>query len=84
MKKGHKTTLMIAFGLVTLFALTAWAIKDSWAAHEELKASKEQGIPSRSIYVDNSNIHTTVDIVEIDGVEYLIASTNRGVSICKK
>ena len=84
MKKGHKTTLIIAMGLVTLFALAAWSIKWSWKTHEELKASKEQGIPSRSIYVDNSNIHTTVDIVKIDGVEYLIASTNRGVSICKK
>lgn len=84
MKKGHRTTLLIATALLCLFAVTAWSIKWSYDAHTERKASKEQGIPSRSIYVDNSNIHTTVDIVEIDGVEYLIASTNRGVSICKK
>tara|TARA_A100001037_G_scaffold244817_1_gene225907 strand:+ start:73911 stop:74165 length:255 start_codon:yes stop_codon:yes gene_type:complete len=84
MKKEHKTTLLIVMSLLTLFALTAWVIKDSLESHEELKASKEQGIPSRSIYVDNSKIHTTVDIVEIDGVEYLIASTSRGVSICRK
>jgi hypothetical protein len=84
MKKGHITTLLIATALLCLFAVIAWPIKWSYDAHTELRASKEQGIPSRSIYVDNSNIHTTVDIVEIDGVEYLIASTNRGVSICKK
>ena len=84
MKKGHKTTLIVAMSLVTLFTLTAWSIKWSYETKEELRASKEQGIPSRSIYVDNSNIHTTVDIVKIDGVEYLIASTNRGVSICRK
>jgi hypothetical protein len=84
MKKGHKTTLVIAMGLITLFTLTAWSIKSSYDAHTQLKASKEQGIPSRSIYVDNDKIHTTVDIVKIDGVEYLIASTNRGVSICRK
>ena len=84
MKKEHKTTLLIAMSLLTLFALTAWSMKWSRDAIEELKASKEQGVPSRSIYVDNDKIHTTVDIVEIDGVEYLIASTNRGVSICRK
>ena len=84
MKKEYKTTLLITMAFVILFALTAWSVKWSWATHEELKASKEQEGPSRSIYVDNSNIHTIVDIVEIDGVEYLIASTNRGVSICKK
>ena len=84
MKKEYKTTLIIAMSLITLLALTAWSIKWSWDTQEELKASKEQGVPSRSIYVDNEKIHTTVDIVEIDGVEYLIASTNRGVSICRK
>ena len=84
MKKEHKTTLLVIMSLLCIFAVIAWPIKWSWDAHAKIKASKEQGIPSRSIYVDNSNIHTTVDIVEIDGVEYLIASTNRGVSICKK
>ena len=84
MKKEHKTPLIIAMSLLALFAATAWSIKWSQDASAELKASKEQGIPSRSIYVDNDKIHTTVDIVEIDGVEYLIASTNRGVSICRK
>jgi hypothetical protein len=79
-----KTTLFIGAALTVLFSLTAWSIKWSWETHEELKASKEQGVPTRSIYVDNSNIHTTVDIVKIDGVDYLIASTNRGVSICRK
>ena len=84
MKREVKTTLLVGTALAVLFSLTAWSIKWSWATHEELKASKEQGAPTRSIYVDNSNIHTVVDIVEIDGVDYLIASTNRGVSICRK
>jgi hypothetical protein len=84
MKKEKKITLIVAMALLALLAVTAWSIKWSWDAKEASIASKEQGIPSRSIYVDNEKIHTTVDIVEIDGVEYLIASTNRGVSICKK
>jgi hypothetical protein len=45
----------------------------------------EQSPPVRSFYVDgHRNEKTTIDVVEIDGVEYLIAHTPRGVSICKK
>jgi len=45
----------------------------------------EQTPPVRSLYVTgNANEKTTIDVVEIDGKEYLIASTNRGVSICEK
>jgi hypothetical protein len=45
----------------------------------------EQSPPVRSFYVDGrGNEKTTIDVVEIDGVEYLVAHTPRGVSICKK
>ena len=33
----------------------------------------------------NGHARTTeIDVVEIDGVEYLVARTNNGVSICRK
>ena len=33
----------------------------------------------------NGHTRTTeIDVVEIDGVEYLVARTNNGVSICRK
>ena len=84
MKKQHVTTLLVATALVSIFAATAWAVEWSQNAKQELKESKEKAIPSRSIYVDIQRWNATVDVVEIDGVEYLIASTNRGVSICRK
>jgi uncharacterized protein YpmB len=82
--KIEKATVIVLIVLIALFSAVAYSVRWSWKTHEELKSSKEQSIPSRSIYMENSNIHTTIDIVEIDGVEYIIASTNRGVSICKK
>jgi|TARA_B110000495_G_C23020183_1_gene605090 hypothetical protein len=84
MKREKKINIIIATTLLSFLFLTAWSIKWSLDASAEHTASKEQGVPSRSIYVDNEKIHTTVDIIEIDGKEYLIASTNRGVSICEK
>jgi len=70
--------------LLSIAVITVCAVKWSYDDQIEIRESKEQNIPGRSIVVDNSKIHTQVDIVEIDGVEYLIASTTRGVSICKK
>ena len=84
MTKERLTTILIAGGLTILFILSGWAMKCSRDHHAEIKASKEQNTPIRAIYVGNPNIHTTVDVVEIDDVEYLIASTSRGVSICRK
>jgi len=70
--------------LLSITVITVWAVKSSRDTRIEIRESKEQNIPGRSIVVDNSKIHTQVDVVEIDGVEYLIASTTRGVSICRK
>ena len=76
--------IIAAAVLFSIAVITVCAVKWSYDDQIEIRESKEQNIPGRSIVVDNSKIHTQVDIVEIDGVEYLIASTTRGVSICKK
>ena len=79
-----KKNVIAAAVLFSIAVITVCAVKSSYDTQIEIRESKEQNIPGRSIVVDNSKIHTQVDIVEIDGIEYLIASTTRGVSICKK
>lgn len=83
MNKKAKNVIAAAV-LFSIAVITVCAVKSSYDTQIEIRESKEQNIPGRSIVVDNSKIHTQVDIVEIDGVEYLIASTTRGVSICRK
>ena len=45
----------------------------------------EKTSPNRTMYVKSfANNDIMVDIINIDSVDYLIAYTSRGVSICKK
>ena len=80
-----KISLLIFTGITILvFAVYAGASR-SYLTKLEEKSAMEQSPPIRSFYVDgHGNEKTTIDVVEIDGVEYLVAHTPRGVSICKK
>lgn len=48
-------------------------------------ADLEKTPPNRTMYVKSfENREIMVDVINIDSVDYLIAYTSRGVSICKK
>jgi len=48
-------------------------------------ADLEKTPPNRTMYVKSfANNDIMVDIINIDSVDYLIAYTSRGVSICRK
>ena len=80
-----KKTLLIAITLACLASACFASIVYSNKNKSEAINAMEQSPPVRSFYVDgHRNEKTTIDVVEIDGVEYLIAHTPRGVSICKK
>lgn len=80
-----KKTLLIAITLACLASACFASIVYSNKTKSEAINAMEQSPPVRSFYVDGSgNEKTTIDVVEIDGVEYLVAHTPRGVSICKK
>jgi len=45
----------------------------------------EKTPPNRTMYVKSfANREIMVDVINIDSVDYLIAYTSRGVSICRK
>ena len=80
-----KVSLLILTGIcISVFVIVA-AIFSSNVSQLKENNAMEQSPPVRSFYVDgHGNEKTTIDVIEIDNVEYLIAHTPRGVSICKK
>ncbi len=80
-----KKTTVIAIMLACLASAGVVGIVYSNKTKSEAVNEMEQSPPVRSFYVNgHGNEKTTIDVVEIDGVEYLVAHTPRGVSICKK
>jgi hypothetical protein len=80
-----KKTLLIAITLVCFASACFASIVYSNKTKSDAINEMEQSPPVRSFYENNhGNQKTTIDVVEIDGVEYLVAHTPRGVSICKK
>ena len=84
------STILITVGVIWIFAMVGYATMWSFYMVKEQPSfpkqrnAMEQRIPDKSFTLKNDKLYTQVDIVEIDGVEYLIASTAKGVSICKK
>ena len=82
---GKKISLLIFTGITILVFAVYTSVSHSYLVKLEEKNAMEQSPPIRSFYVNgNGNEKTTIDVVEVDGVEYLVAHTPRGVSICKK
>ena len=82
---GKKISLLIFTGITILVFAVYASASHSYLTKLKEKSAMEQSPPIRSFYVTgNGNEKTTIDVVEVDGVEYLIAHTPRGVSICKK
>ena len=80
-----KISLLIFTGITILVFAVYASVSHSYISKLEEKNAMEQSPPIRSFYVDgHGNEKTTIDVVEVDGVEYLVAHTPRGVSICKK
>ena len=82
----HKKTSLLIFTGIAVMAFAVYAsVSHSYLSKLKANNEMEQSPPIRSFYVDgNGNEKTTIDVVEVDGVEYLVAHTPRGVSICKK
>lgn len=80
-----KVSLLILTALcISVFVVVA-SVFNSNASQLKENNAMEQSPPIRSFYVDgHGNEKTTIDVVKVDGVEYLVAHTPRGVSICKK
>ena len=80
-----KKTILIAITLACFATACFASIVYSNKTKSDAINALEQSPPVRSFYVDgHGNEKTTIDVIEIDNVEYLIAYTPRGVSICKK
>tara|TARA_B100001057_G_scaffold459601_1_gene509913 strand:- start:3724 stop:4002 length:279 start_codon:yes stop_codon:yes gene_type:complete len=80
-----KKTILIAITLACLATACFASIVYSNNTKSEAINEMEQSPPVRSFYVSgHGNEKTTIDVIKIDGVEYLVAYTPRGVSICKK
>lgn len=80
-----KKTILIAITLACLATACFASIVYSNQNKSEAINALEQSPPVRSLYVSgHGNEKTTIDVIEIDNVEYLVAYTPRGVSICKK
>ena len=80
-----KKSLLILIGLICLATACLAGVVYSNKLTSTENTELEQTPQVRSLYVNgNTNEKTTIDVVEVDGVEYLIAHTPRGISICKK
>ena len=80
-----KKTILIAITLACLASACFASIIYSNKNKSEAINALEQSPPVRSFYVTgHGNEKTTIYVIEIDNVEYLVAHTPRGVSICKK
>lgn len=81
-----KKISLLIFTAICISAFAVYAtVSHSYVSKLKERNAMEQSPSVRSFYVNgHGNEKTTIDVIEIDGVEYLVARTPRGVSICKK
>ena len=77
-----KDSLAGLIGALVLIAAGALLLCWSWYPDPEDKGPVEMQTKVRHIAFKGSSYH--VEVITVDGVEYLVASTYHGVAICRK
>ena len=68
--------------IAVLFGGAILALTCAWITVPEIPTDREIEQKSRHIAFEGSSFH--VEVIVVDGVEYIVASTYHGVGICKK
>tara|TARA_Y100000310_G_C20151487_1_gene564944 strand:- start:204 stop:434 length:231 start_codon:yes stop_codon:yes gene_type:complete len=68
--------------IVVLLGGAVLALTGAWMTMPEQPTDIETQQKTRHIALEGSSFH--VEVVTIDGVEYVIAKTYHGVGVCKK
>lgn len=68
--------------IAVLFSGVALALTCAWITAPKIPTDKEIEQKARHIAFEGSSFHA--EVILIDGVEYVVASTYHGVGICKK
>ena len=72
----------LKFTITFLAILATILLTSAWLLGTEPIAPSETQEKLRHISIDGSSFH--VEIITIDGMEYIVASTYHGVGICRK
>jgi len=68
--------------ITVLFGGAILALTCAWITAPEVPTDREIEQKNRHIAFEGSSFH--VEVITVDGVEYIVASTYRGVGICPK
>ena len=68
--------------IVVLFGGAVLALTCAWMTAPEISTDIEKQQTTRHIALEGSSFH--VEVITIDGIDYVVAKTYHGVGVCKK